>query len=234
MIPNHITCETCQIWALRVEICNCHLGGRGHQGVSRGVDLPTLYNANWLIISLISLIITQKLKQILTLFSRIHNGSQIHSIILFPWCLAKVTSTLGHKMSIPGGGYICHLICQIWAPGRFAVLITEVFSLRARPMKAPKGGILYQISRLFPKWKVNLYLLFIDFLMPCITNCIFDTGKYAQLLKIIYLWDLFIRVLVEVAHIIISSVYMAFIVLKWKFSQRKTRKKWRIRPAFLC
>ena len=50
----NITYYTWQIWALIVEICNCHVGGvLGVLGMSGGLYLTWLYNANWLFTNLI-------------------------------------------------------------------------------------------------------------------------------------------------------------------------------------
>ena len=38
----HITYETCQVWALRIGVCNCHLGGGGVGGIEGGTSAYTL------------------------------------------------------------------------------------------------------------------------------------------------------------------------------------------------
>ena len=86
---NNITYYTWQIWALIVEICNCHVGvfqGVLGHGVLRGLHLTWLYSANWLFTTLI----IQKYKYIPTFSWRIQNGCQIHPIIYIPWCIWMV------------------------------------------------------------------------------------------------------------------------------------------------
>ena len=51
---NSITYYTWQIWALIVEICNCHVGVFwGCQGCQGGLHLIWLYNDNWMFTTLI-------------------------------------------------------------------------------------------------------------------------------------------------------------------------------------
>ena len=55
---NNMTYETWQIWALIVEICNCHVGGFwgcfGVLGSQGGLHVTWLYHANWLFITLMT------------------------------------------------------------------------------------------------------------------------------------------------------------------------------------
>ena len=78
---NNITYHTWQIWALIVEICNCHLGCVLRvSGVSREVTSDMTVNANWLF----TVLIIQKWKEIPTFSWRMQNGSQIHPINIYP------------------------------------------------------------------------------------------------------------------------------------------------------
>ena len=106
---NNITYYTWQIWALIVEICNCHFGECfwGGLEVSRGLHMTWLYNANWLFTTLI----IQKSEEFPIFSWRIQNGCQIHPIIYIPWCIWGVypladlgvdllIAILDHKMSV--------------------------------------------------------------------------------------------------------------------------------------
>ena len=89
-----ITYYTWQIWALIVETFNYHVG------VSRGLHLTWIYNANWVLTNLI----IQKYKEIPTFTWRIQHGCQIHPIIYIQWCI------LGEG-TISQSRFICQVLC---------------------------------------------------------------------------------------------------------------------------